>query len=176
VEGKMLFKYPFKGSLADFLLLVDLFTLNRLRENEDYQWRTNSNHQSAELWDRRQKVTTNFIIKCQPLPDGSTRLYFSCPDKKWEELKIWWDLLFREMVNDKRITADKGGNLWPEKPRKDEPLEKWFEYYAICKKLGVYYTLKELAEDTGKKPGYIRQLHSRYQDIHKEIDESYSDT
>lgn len=53
-------------------------------------------------------------------------------------------------------------NERPTKPNTSDPLEKWFDYFAACKKARIRYTLKDLSADVHRAYGYIRQKHSEY--------------
>lgn len=50
----------------------------------------------------------------------------------------------------------------PQKPVSNSGLAIWFDYYHECKRGGIRYTLSELAKDTHRSHGAIRQEHLKY--------------
>jgi hypothetical protein len=55
----------------------------------------------------------------------------------------------------------------PIKPSKDDPLNpKWFDYYYACKQARIRYTLKDIANDSNRSYGYVRQEHVKYKSEH----------
>ena len=55
----------------------------------------------------------------------------------------------------------------PTKPRVDEHLDKWFDYYHACKKARINYTLTDLARDKGYSSEYVRTQHGNYKRSHE---------
>jgi hypothetical protein len=55
---------------------------------------------------------------------------------------------------------------FPHKPHPGESVDHWFNYYHQCRLKGYQYSLRDLAQDTGLKLGYIKLLHRQYRIEH----------
>lgn len=76
---------------------------------------------------------------------------------------IWLTVGLQEYLRAEDIDAmEKSGDQMPLKPSKDAPLKKWFEHKKMREKMGLDYSLKQLAKDASRSYGYVRTEYPRW--------------
>jgi hypothetical protein len=57
-------------------------------------------------------------------------------------------------------------NSVPEPPAKNAPIERWFEYYVVCKYAGFKRTQKQIAQELGISHGHFRTEYMKWRAEH----------